>query len=62
MIKGAWAMIWPNGNVLADTAFKNADDAWRIGLGWPDKKAIELAKAQGYQVKWVRISHDRPYC
>jgi hypothetical protein len=51
-------MIWPNGHVLADTTFKNADDAWRIGLGWPDKKAIELAKAQGYQVKWVKISHD----
>lgn len=58
VIKGAWAMIFPNGAILADSAFKNTADAWKVGLGWPSEEEIERAKKSGHQVKWVKISHD----
>lgn len=50
----AWAMIRPNGTILTD-GFESAEQAWKIGLGWPDDAEIEAAKRSGYRVARVRL-------
>lgn len=51
-----WAVIWPDGSVLADSTFRNAAHAWRVALGWPDDKEIAIAKRKGYRAERVTIT------
>jgi hypothetical protein len=50
-----WAYIRNDGRVLADSTFRDEDDAWRIALGWPHQSEIEHAKAAGDRVVRVRV-------
>lgn len=51
-----WAFIRPNGQVLADSLFKDEEDAWTIGLGWPGEEEVEQMKKEGYRVEQVEIT------
>lgn len=51
-----WALLKPDGSILADSSFKSEADVWMIGLGWPDKAEIEDAKRRGYRAMRVDIS------
>jgi hypothetical protein len=53
--KPIWAIVWPDGRVLADSTFKDEAHAWMIALGWPDNQEIELAKSQGYKAVQITI-------
>lgn len=55
-----WAVIWPDGSVLADSTFRNEAHAWRVALGWPDEKEIEIAKSKGYKARRVKIVVEEP--
>lgn len=50
-----WAMIYPDGKILADSTFRDEAHVWRIGLGWPDKEEIEAAKKKGHRAEQVEI-------
>lgn len=50
-----WAMIYPDGKILADSNFRDEAHVWRIGLGWPDKEEIENAKNKGYRAEPVEV-------
>ena len=51
----AWAIIRPNGDVVLDSAFKTARDAWEVVLGWPAEDEIDAAKAEGYRVVFASV-------
>jgi hypothetical protein len=51
-----WALIGPGGRVLADTEFKDENDAWWVGLCFPDAEGIANAKRLGYRVERVEVS------
>ncbi len=51
-----YAFINEQGHVLADTQFESPEEAWRIGLGWPDKQEIQEAKRRGARVTSVMIT------
>lgn len=54
-VKPVWAIVWPDGRILADSTFKDEDHAWQIALGWPDDVEIEMAKRQGYAALQVTV-------
>jgi hypothetical protein len=54
-MKKAWAIIWPDGRILADSDFKDEAEAWQVALGWPDDKEISIAKRRGYKAAQVSI-------
>jgi hypothetical protein len=51
-----WAFIRPDGTILADSTFATADDAWRVGLGYPPPEEIEEHKRLGYRVEQVDVT------
>ena len=44
-----WAVIYPEGRILADSDFETERDAWEVALGWPDTQEIDDAKRAGYR-------------
>jgi hypothetical protein len=59
-MKPIWAIIWPDGKILADSDFKDEAHAWHIALGWPDDKEIAIAKRKGFKARKVRIITEEP--
>jgi hypothetical protein len=55
-VEATWAVIWPDGRVLADSTFKDEADAWKVALGWPDAAEIAHAKASGVRAVRVIVS------
>jgi hypothetical protein len=55
MNKAIWAVVWPDGRILADSTFKDEAHAWQIALGWPDDVEIEIAKRQGCRALLVTL-------
>jgi hypothetical protein len=55
MNKPIWAIVWPDGKLLADSTFKDEDHAWQIALGWPSEEEILAAKAAGYKAVQVEV-------
>ncbi len=51
-----YAYINQRGDILAESLFKTENDAWQVGLGWPDEKEIEWAKKRGDRVVRVKIT------
>jgi len=51
----AWAVIWPDGRMLADTSFNDEQHAWQVCLGWPDADEIEAAKRRGARAVRVTV-------
>jgi hypothetical protein len=54
----AYAVIGPDGSLVADSTFPDAESAWRIVLGWPTRDEIEAAKAKGYRAVYGRFIPD----
>jgi hypothetical protein len=54
-MKPIWAIIRPDGRVMADSDFKDEAHAWRVALGWPDDKEIAFAKRNGYRAERVEV-------
>lgn len=54
MIK-AWAVVFPDNRIIADSGFKDEDHAWTVALGWPDAEEIERAKKNGHRAMRLTI-------
>lgn len=55
-----WAIVWPDGGVLADSNFRDEAHAWTIALGWPSDEEIADAKARGYKALQLQVDTDAP--
>lgn len=53
-----YAVIWPDGRILADSTFKSEADALKIALGFPDENDIGAFKAAGGRVETVRMFRE----
>ena len=51
-----WCYFGANGHICADSSFKNAEECWRILLGWPTKGEVKAAQRRGDQVRQIEIS------
>ena len=47
-VREVWAVVKPDGDVLAEGGFKTEADAWAIALGWPSPEEVEHRKREGY--------------
>jgi hypothetical protein len=62
MSEPIWAIIFPDGKIVAGSDFKDEAHAWQMVLGWPDEEEIERAKQEGYKavrVTW-QIVEEKP--
>ena len=50
-----WAIIKPDGNVVADSTFDSEHAAWFVVLGWPSDDEIEDAKRRGFRAARVTV-------
>ena len=55
-----WAMIAPNGEIIAGSDFRDEEHTWQIGLGWPSAEEIAEAKKKGYVVKQLTLIDANP--
>jgi len=51
----AWAVIWPNGRIVAESTFTDADHALRTVLGWPTRGEVKDFLTTGGRVVRVKI-------
>lgn len=54
-ITRVWAIINPNGDLLADSTFVDESQAWQIALGWPGPEEIEQAKRDGWVAQQIAV-------
>lgn len=58
MIKAVWAILFPDGGIIADSNFVREDMAWRCALGWPSDEEIERAKDNGHRAVLLAVDVD----
>jgi hypothetical protein len=51
-----WAIVRPNGELIADSGFLGESHAWDCALGWPAPDEIIAAKAAGWKAVRARVA------
>lgn len=50
-----WAVIFPDGRIVADSSFQDEEHALRVVLGWPTRGEVKWFKERGGRAVLIKV-------